>query len=320
MSNAHSAEAPANSVRRLSKPDLDRVVEIDQTIAGRSRRGFFENRVAASLADPAGFISLGYVEGDRLQGYVLAHMLDGEFGGRHPIAVLDAVGVDKAARGHGGAHALLAELQRAARGRGAHAIRTQIGWPDEGMAHFLALAGFRLGTRLVLDRATARLPGELRPGEAESEGQDLSEDRIAVRAMTLADLPAIIGIDKQITGADRSAYFKRKAEDVLRSNGVRMSMLAEIDGTPAGYVMARVDYGEFGHPDSEAVFDTIGVDTEFAGQHVGSVLIAQLLDQLANLRVDRVRTIVEWNDAELIAFLDNLGFRPTQNMTLALAL
>ena len=163
MSNVQSAEAPANSVRRLSKPDLDRVVAIDQAIAGRSRQGFFENRVAASLADPAGFISLGYVEGDTLQGYVLAHMLDGEFGGRHPIAVLDAVGVDKAARGHGGAHALLAELQRAARGRGAHAIRTQIGWPDEGMAHFLALAGFRLGTRLVLGGERPPGPGAWYP-------------------------------------------------------------------------------------------------------------------------------------------------------------
>lgn len=319
MSNAKS-EAPAGAVRRLSKPDLDRVVEIDQAIAGRSRRGFFENRVAASLADPAGFISIGYVEGDRLQGFVLAHMLDGEFGGRHPIAVLDAIGVDKAARGHGGAHALFEELQKAARGRGARAIRTQIGWPDEGMAHFLGQAGFKLGTRLVLDRATARVSGELRPGEAESEGRDLSEDRVAVRAMTLADLHSVVNIDKEITGADRTAYFKRKAEDALRSNGVRMSMVAEIDGAPAGFVMARVDYGEFGHPESEAVFDTIGVDAEFAGQHVGSVLIAQLLDQLASLQVERVRTVVEWNDAELIAFLDKLGFKPTQNMTLALAL
>jgi len=234
--------------------------------------------------------------------------------------VLDAIGVDKAARGHGGAHALIAELQKAARGRGARAIRTQLAWPDEGMAHFLAQSGFRLGTRLVLDRGTARQSGELRPGEAESEGQDLSEDRVAVRAMTLADLPSVVSIDKDITGSDRAAYFKRKAEDALRSNGVRMSMIAEINGTPAGFVMARVDYGEFGHPESEAVFDTIGVDAEFAGQHVGSVLIAQLLDQLANLQVDRVRTIVEWNDAELIAFLDKLGFKPTQNMTLAMAL
>lgn len=316
MSQAQVQEAPVGAVRRLVAADLDRVTAIDHAIAGRARRGFFANRVEAALADPAGFISIGYIEGDVVQGYVLAQMLDGEFGGRHPIAVLDAIGVDPAMRGHGGAHALLAELQKAARGRGAHALRTQIGWPDDALMHFLAAAGFTLGTRLVLDRPCAKFPGELRPGEGEADGPDLSEDRIVVRAFGLSDLPAVIGIDREITGRDRSVYFKRKAEDALRGNGVRMSMVAEIDGTPAGFVMARVDYGEFGRAETEAVFDTIGVDSEFAHQNVGSVLMSQLLDQLANLRVERVRTIVEWNDAELIAFLDKLGFRPTQNIAL----
>ena len=62
-----------------------------------------------------------------------------------------------------------------------------------------------------------------------------------------------------------------------------MSMVAEIDNTPAGFVMARVDYGEFGQAETEAVLDTIGVDREFVGQNVGSVLVSQLLRQLANL-------------------------------------
>ncbi|MFO1115981.1 MAG: GNAT family N-acetyltransferase [Beijerinckiaceae bacterium] len=308
------------AARRLGKADIDRVVEIDTAISGQARRGFFENRLAASLAEPAGFISLGYEENGRIQGFALAHMLDGEFGGRHPVAVLDAIGVDSAVRGHGGAHALMKELQTAARGRGAHSVRTQVAWPNEPLMHFLGSAGFRLGTRLVLGRPCAKFAGEMRPGEVESNGEDLSEDRVEVRSLTTDDLPSIIGIDRDITGRDRSTYFKRKVNDVLRKNGVRMSMVAEIDNTPAGFVMARVDYGEFGQAETEAVLDTIGVDREFAGQNVGSVLVSQLLRQLANLRVERVRTIVEWNNAELLAFLDRMGFRPTQNMTLALEL
>jgi ribosomal protein S18 acetylase RimI-like enzyme len=318
MPNEQTLATASTSIRRLAKSDLDRVAEIDSGITGKLRRGFFENRLAVSLAEPAAFISLAFVADDKVQGFALAHMLDGEFGGRHPVAVLDAIGVDKSVRGHGGAHALLQELQVAARGRGAHALRTQVAWPNETIMHFFAGAGFKLGTRLVLDRATAKYPGETRAGAG--DGQDLSEDRIAVRALTLADLPRVIGIDRDITGRDRTTYFKRKAADVLRKNGVRMSMVAEIDETPAGFIMARVDYGEFGQAEAEAVLDTIGVDAEFSGQDVGTVLVAQLLDQLANLRVERVRTVVEWNNAALIAFLDRLGFRPTQNLTLALAL
>ena len=307
-------------VRRLTPADLDRVIEIDQSITGRSRRGFFENRIAASKAEPAAFISIAYVEHDVVQGFALAHMLDGEFGGRHPVAVLDAVGVDQSVRGHGGAHALLKDLQTAARGRGAHALRTQVDWPNEPLMHFLGAAGFKLGSRLVLGRPCAKYPGETLPGEVDGGGEDLSEDRIVVRSLASDDLSAIIGIDRDITGRDRSAYFKRKLADVQRSNGIRMSMVAEIDNTPAGFVMARVDYGEFGQADAEAVLDTIGVDKEFAGQNVGSVLVGQLLRQLTNLNVERVRTIVEWNDAGLVAFFDRMGMRPNQNITLTLAL
>ncbi len=54
------------AARRLGKADIDRVVEIDTAISGQARRGFFENRLAASLAEPAGFISLGYEENGRI--------------------------------------------------------------------------------------------------------------------------------------------------------------------------------------------------------------------------------------------------------------
>ena len=138
--------------------------------------------------------------------------------------------------------------------------------------------------------------------------------------MTLADLPSVIGLDRGITGQDRSVYLKHKVEEALRKNGVRLSMLAEIDETPAGFIMARVDYGEFGETEAEAVLDTIGVDSEFQRQNVATSLLAQLLSQLSSLRVERVRTVVEWNNTSLIAFLDRSGFKPTQNLTFALPL
>jgi ribosomal protein S18 acetylase RimI-like enzyme len=321
MPSPQAQKAANLAIRRLTPADLDRVIAIDRAITGTSRRGFFENRLAASLNEPRAFISLAFVEDGVVEGHVFAHMLDGEFGGRHPVAVLDAIGISKAVRGHGGAHALMQELQVAARGRGAHALRTQVLWSDEPMMHFLAAAGFKLGTRLVLERRCAKKEDEPRRGDnAVEDGQDLSKDRIAVRSLALADLPAVIRIDRTITDLDRTVYYRRKVEEAQRKNGVRLSMLAEIDDTPAGFIMARVDYGEFGQTETEAVLDTIGVDPEFFDQNVGTVLLMQLLSQLENLRVERVRTVVEWNNASLIAFLDRLGFEPTQNLTFALAL
>ncbi|MGO3928540.1 GNAT family N-acetyltransferase [Rhodopseudomonas pseudopalustris] len=302
----------------MTPSDLERVVEIDRDNTGHARRGFFENRLTASLNEPNAFISLAYIEHDRVEGFVLAHMLDGEFGGSRPATILDAIGIAQSARGHGGAHGLLRELQAKARRRDALEVRTQVVWSDQAMTHFFAGLGFRLGTRLVLERDCAMLPDET---EAQAEpGEDLSRDRIAVRSMAVEDLHTVIGLDRRITGRDRSTYYQRKMGEALRKNGIRLSMLAEIDQTPAGFVMARVDYGEFGQTELEAVLDTIGVDAEFRTQGVGSFLLAQLLSHLASLRVDRVRTVVNWNDVTLIGFFDRLGFRPTQNVVLALDL
>lgn len=320
MMKADTLAEIRHGVRRLVPLDIDQVIAIDQASIGQQRRGFFQNRLEASLDEPAAFVSLGYVEAGQLKGFMLAHMLDGEFGGRYPICVMDAVGVDTSVRGHGGAHALMKELQAAARGRGAHAVRTQMSWPSESLTHFFGSAGFKLGTRLVLGRSCARLQGEKRAADVLGEGADLSEEDIEVCALTPADLPAIVRIDRDITGQDRSAYLHRKANEALRRNGVRMSMVAKIDGTPAGFIMARVDYGEFGRVETEAVLDTIGIDREFSGRKVGMTLVSQLLDQLGGLQVDHVRTIVEWNNAELLAFLDRMSFRPTQNLALTLAL
>ena len=40
---------PDTDLRPLGPEDLDRVVEIDRRLVGRSRRGFFEKRLAAAL-------------------------------------------------------------------------------------------------------------------------------------------------------------------------------------------------------------------------------------------------------------------------------
>jgi ribosomal protein S18 acetylase RimI-like enzyme len=319
MPNAQKQSNADHAIRALLPSDLDRVVEIDRDNTGHARRGFFENRLAASLSEPNGFIALAYTEQARVEGFVLAHVLDGEFGGARPATILDAIGIAQPARGHGGAHGLMRALQAAAQRRNAQAVRTQVVWSDEAMIRFFANLGFKLGTRLVLERDCAMQASEQTDADQDND-RDHSLDRIAVRSMVPEDLHTVVSLDRGITGRDRSAYYQRKMNEALRKNGIRLSMLAEIDQTPAGFVMARVDYGEFGQTEMEAVLDTIGIEAEFRGQGVGSVLLTQLLSHLASLRVERVRTVVEWDDVSLIGFFSRLGFKPTQNVVLALAL
>ncbi len=139
----------------------------------------------------------------------------------------------------------------------------------------------------------------------------LARDLIPVRSMAEADLRALIAIDRRITGRDRSAYFERKLEEALRESDVRVSLVAELDGRPVGFIMARVDFGEFGRVDSAAVMDTIGVDPDYGNRGVGRALLSQLLVNLMALRVDKVLTEVDWSARELLGFLDRCGFQPS---------
>jgi ribosomal protein S18 acetylase RimI-like enzyme len=90
--------------------------------------------------------------------------------------------------------------------------------------------------------------------------------------------------------------------------------VAERDERPVGFIRARVDLGEFGRFEPTAVIDTIGVDVDCRGLGIGRALLSQLLVNLSTLRIERVRTEIDWRDRELLAFLDHCGFHPAQEL------
>jgi GNAT superfamily N-acetyltransferase len=145
---------PACRVRELHPHDLEPVVAIDRAVAGRSRRGFYEKRLAAVRREPHAFVALGAEEDGALVGFAFAQILDGEFGGQHPVAMLDALAVAPTAQRRGVGQALLAELEPILRGRGVRELRSQAGWAERGLLRFLADSGFALAQRLVLERPT----------------------------------------------------------------------------------------------------------------------------------------------------------------------
>ena len=151
-------------------------------------------------------------------------------------------------------------------------------------------------------------------GKAAVDYGPLARDRIPVRSMTENDLHVLVAIDRRITGRDRAGYFQRKLADATTESDVRVSLVAELDSVPVGFIMARVDLGEFGRVETTAVIDTIGVDPDYQNRGVGRALVSQLLTNLGTLRVEKVRTEVDWQDHDLLAYLDRSGFLPSQQL------
>jgi ribosomal protein S18 acetylase RimI-like enzyme len=279
-------------------------VTIDRERSARSRSEFYRRRFRTLAADPASVLGVAAEQEDRVVGFAFAHVLDGEFGAAAPVGVLDAIGVAPARQRGGVATALLAGLERALAGRGVRELRTQVDWAAHGMAAFFSASGFRLSPRIVLERTLER------PVDDELAW----EHELPVRSMTERDLPAIIRLDRKVTGRDRTAYLRRKAGEVLTQSAIRMSLVAELEGAFAGFLMARVDFGEFGRAEPTAVLDTIGVDPDFARRRVGRALLEQLLLNVASLRAERVVTEVEWSDLPLLGFLGRTGFDHSQRL------
>lgn len=142
----------------------------------------------------------------------------------------------------------------------------------------------------------------------------LARDRIPIRTMVESDLRAVVAIDQRITGRSRSVYFEQKINEALHESDVRVSLVVERNGVPVGFIMARVDLGEFGRVEPTAVMDTIGVDPDYWAQGIGRALLSQLLVNLQTLRVESIRTEIDWRDRELLAFLDHCGFHPSQQL------
>ncbi len=160
-------------LRALRPADLDAVVEIDRRITGRSRRIFFERRLKAALADPAGFIVVAVEAEDAdtgtCTGFAIARLQNGEFGDDRRVAVLDVIGVDPARHGAGIGTLLLEGVTAGMKRCDVGELRTQVDWRDQELIRFFAAAGFGLAPRQVLERATARESG--RPeGNLSQEG------------------------------------------------------------------------------------------------------------------------------------------------------
>jgi ribosomal protein S18 acetylase RimI-like enzyme len=311
-------QADRLTIRPLAGNDLEAVIAVDQGLAGRSRRGFLTRRLDHAAREPAAFAAFAAEHDGRFAGFVVARIEAGEFGATAPQASLDAIGVDLALSGRQGVGTeLLGHLAKELRARGIAELATQVDWTDHRLIGFFSSAGFHLAPRIVLERGTGE--GRLTSDEDEDEAGP-ENDRLRVRSMTRDDLPALVAIDRRITGQDRSAYYARKFDEVFGEAGIRMSLVAEIDGHPAGFIMARVDFGEFGHTDPEAVMDTIGVDPRHGREGIASALLSQLFGNLGALRAESLRTEVGWNRFGLLSFLDGAGFHQHRRLALRLAL
>ncbi|MEE4261850.1 MAG: GNAT family N-acetyltransferase [Desulfobacteraceae bacterium] len=146
----------------------------------------------------------------------------------------------------------------------------------------------------------------------------MNESTINIRLMKAEDFDAVVAIDEKVLEASRSEYYEMKFEKLLNSKDyVPASLVAEEkDGTVVGFVMGELFMGEYGIFQEEATLDTIGVDPNYQHKGIGELLINELVDHLEKLGVQKINTLVDWNDTRLIHFFSANQFSPSKTINL----
>jgi len=140
----------------------------------------------------------------------------------------------------------------------------------------------------------------------------MARDLIACRSLHESDLPAVVKIERKISGKSHANYYAQKVAEALGESGIRVSLVAEQDDHVVGFVMARVDFGEFDPIEPVAVLDSISVDPDYTHHLVATALLSQLLANLSTLQIEVVRSQTDAEHAAVFGLLKRNGFFRSQ--------
>ena len=150
----------------------------------------------------------------------------------------------------------------------------------------------------------------------------LGTEDVEIRVMRESDLDPDTEIDYKVFGQRRPEYYERKIAEVLDEESGRLvtSLIAQVGGKVAGFVMGSVYLGEFGIPESIAYIDTIGVDPDFQRQGVAGYLLDEFKTTVEKAGATKVHTLVNWADTDLLGFFASRGFGASNTLNLKLDL
>lgn len=146
----------------------------------------------------------------------------------------------------------------------------------------------------------------------------MNERAIKIRLMKADDFDGVVRVDEKVLKAPRPEYYKLKFEKLFQSKDYLPASLVaeEADGTVVGFVMGELYMGQYGISQEKATLDTIGVDPHCQHKGIGKRLINEFMDHLKTLGVQKINTLVDWNDSRLIHFFSANQFSPSRTINL----
>lgn len=136
------------------------------------------------------------------------------------------------------------------------------------------------------------------------------EPSIRIRALDELDISDIVAIDEQIGGLYRPEVWERRIGYYLRRDP-EASVVAEVDGKVAGFMLGEARSGEFGLEEPTGWIEVLGVDPSHRSKALGRRMATAMLEHFRSQGVRSVRTLVDEEREDLRGFFSSLGFEPS---------
>jgi ribosomal protein S18 acetylase RimI-like enzyme len=129
---------------------------------------------------------------------------------------------------------------------------------------------------------------------------------LTIRRMRRADIDNVLALTRKAGGgASQVSYRDLVASDV--GGQLDMSFIAEADGVPVGFIMAKLAY--LGVPFTEVcLIHGIVTDPDFRRSGVGNRLMTELVDHCHFEDIEVIRALVQERDADQQQFFERVGF------------
>lgn len=132
---------------------------------------------------------------------------------------------------------------------------------------------------------------------------------VRVRPLDELDLTEVVAIVEKTGGGYDPRFWEDRVATWLRRDP-EGALVAEVDGTVAGFMLGEVRRGEFGFAEPTGWIEVLGVDPDQHGKGVGRALAEALFAHFRAGGAASVRTLVEEGRPELAAFFASVGFEP----------
>ncbi len=141
------------TIRAMLQEDLTLMVGLDAMASGLTRDDFFRRRLHAMQGKPQSYIGMVAACRDGINGFILGHILTGEFGASRRLAIIDGLAVAASHRGSGVATQLMEAFRNRARELECVEIRTMAEWDRQDLLGLFAQTGFTPAPVNVLEKS-----------------------------------------------------------------------------------------------------------------------------------------------------------------------